>query len=398
MDSFTLYVTIALASFVMAMTMAMLYKASPRERSLLDWAAAGALIMISSVLAIMSYKTSMPYWLAPALGNTAYVLGHGAILAGVGRLLNRRAGWWLVILLAICIYLLQLTPPVRGSIGNRLLLLYPFVIAANLYVAILLLRAPSDELKPAFLPLAGVELFFAAQLSLRWGLVAFDRSLTLTPIGNEWLQTTGSLAVLVFLSAVTMGCALIAFRKQELALRQSALMDSLTQCFNRRALQDMAERQFKQCQRTGKHLTLILFDIDHFKSINDSHGHEVGDAALRHVAGVAASAMRTEDMLFRIGGEEFIVMLVDASPEDALHVAERVRQAVHQQSMHTARDPVSLSVSVGIATQHADDVRWDEIMNRADLAMYQSKHAGRNRVSVYQHHVAADEYGRAMAS
>jgi predicted signal transduction protein with EAL and GGDEF domain len=112
-------------------------------------------------------------------------------------------------------------------------------------------------------------------------------------MGSQFLQTSGSLFVLVFLSVVSMSCSLIVTHQQEHALRRASLTDVLTGWQNRRALHDIARREFHRCRRTASPLFFITFDIDHFKAINDRYGHSVGDAAICHVTTLSQSKPRT---------------------------------------------------------------------------------------------------------
>jgi len=368
----------------MSMAMHMLFRASPRERSLLDWALSGALITAHSVLNLIATRSSMPYWLAPALANTVYVLGHAAMLEGVKKILGKRGHWpvWLII---VCVlYALQLLLSFQNLTGRWILMLMmPFIIGINSTVAIMLFRAPRSELKPAFIPLAGVEVFSALVVLVHLIIALSNKDLKLITYGNQWLYTTGSLLVLIFLSVAMMGCSLIAFRKQELALRQSALLDSLTNCRNRRALHDIAEHEFYRANRSGVGLIVALFDIDHFKSINDTYGHAIGDEALIHVSKVVVAGLRKNDLLFRVGGEEFVVLISDSNLMAAQEIADRLRRSVEQTPLQTASSTIPITVSVGVAEQARTDSRWDEIMARADVAMYRAKKDGRNRVRVF---------------
>ncbi|WP_394780044.1 GGDEF domain-containing protein [Undibacterium sp.] len=382
MDSFTLLIASALASVIMAATMYMMYRASPRDTYLLDWSLAGAFNVASGCCGLLASTHSVPYLVTPAIGNAFYVAGHYAILAGLQRHFGQRSRPVLILLLLAAVVALHFLPFARESVANRLLLLYPIVIFFNLCTIRLLWKAPEGEAKPAYLPLMLVELLFVAQLLLRAAVVAFGNRASLTFVGSQFLQTSGSLATFVFLSVATMSCALIVIRGQELALRRLALTDSLTGWLNRRALQDMAGREFQRSTRTRSPLAFIIFDIDHFKSINDRFGHAVGDAAIRHVTEVAACALRGYDGRFRIGGEEFAALVTGMQMNEAKHVAERVREQIASVPLLADGKPVSITVSVGLASREPEDASWEDSLRRADDALYHSKQNGRNRVSI----------------
>jgi diguanylate cyclase (GGDEF)-like protein len=189
--------------------------------------------------------------------------------------------------------------------------------------------------------------------------------------------------MLVFLSAATMGCSLIVTHQQELALRRASLTDVLTGWLNRRALHDIARREFQRSQRTGTPLFFITFDIDHFKTINDRYGHSVGDAAICHVTTLSARALRGYDALFRIGGEEFAVLVNGGSLDDVQRIAQRLRELVADTPLLVHGLAMPVTVSVGLAAARAGDMQWEDVLRHADEAMYHAKQHGRNRVSVH---------------
>jgi diguanylate cyclase (GGDEF)-like protein len=201
------------------------------------------------------------------------------------------------------------------------------------------------------------------------------------------------LFVLVFLSVATMSCALIVTHHQELALRRASLTDVLTGWLNRRALHDIARREFRRCQRTGTPLFFIAFDIDHFKAVNDRYGHSVGDAAIRHVTMLSARALRGYDAMFRIGGEEFAVLVSGGALADVTGIAQRLCALVADTPLAlkgmAPGQPIQMTVSVGLAEAQATDHQWEDVLRRADEAMYHAKQHGRNRVGVYGIDVAA---------
>jgi diguanylate cyclase (GGDEF)-like protein len=185
-------------------------------------------------------------------------------------------------------------------------------------------------------------------------------------------------------------CALIVTHQQTLALRRASLTDVLTGWLNRRALHDIAMREFRRSRRTRAAMYFITFDIDHFKSINDRFGHGVGDAAICHVTALAARVLRGYDALFRIGGEEFAVLVSGEDPACACRIAERVREVVGAAPLTVGGTVVTMTVSVGVAALEERDQKWEDILHRADEALYHAKQHGRNRVSVHGRDLAQD--------
>ncbi len=160
-------------------------------------------------------------------------------------------------------------------------------------------------------------------------------------------------------------------------LYRLATSDDLTGLSSRRHFMETAERDLRLARRSGKQIAAILLDLDHFKEINDAHGHAVGDAVLRRFGEISAGLLRQSDLIGRTGGEEFAILLPDTDLEGAMTVAEKLRRAVAE-DRGGSLPPVT--VSVGVAALRADDHSIDDLLRRADKALYQAKSAGRNRV------------------
>jgi diguanylate cyclase (GGDEF)-like protein len=165
------------------------------------------------------------------------------------------------------------------------------------------------------------------------------------------------------------------------AALQTALRDPLTATGNRVALQQTLKREVDIAKRTLQPLSVLMVDIDHFKRINDSHGHIVGDQALIAVANALKDSLRNVDMVFRYGGEEFVVLLSNTSREAASMVGERLRMAVLGVQYLVENRAIEMSVSLGCATLLPGE-SMDSLLRRADSALYVSKREGRNRLSM----------------
>jgi diguanylate cyclase (GGDEF)-like protein len=171
-------------------------------------------------------------------------------------------------------------------------------------------------------------------------------------------------------------------RKQlEWKLEQEARTDVLTGCANRRAFLHQATQEFARVRRYGGELSVLMLDLDHFKSVNDRYGHRAGDASLRRLVEVCAATLRKEDLVGRLGGEEFAVLLPETGLETATEAAERLRAAVAAAAV-TLDDgiPFHFTTSVGVAAMGYEDVDTEAVLSRADRALYEAKNAGRNRV------------------
>lgn len=165
-------------------------------------------------------------------------------------------------------------------------------------------------------------------------------------------------------------------------LERLATTDQLTDLWNRRHLLETANQELGRFQRYGHRFSTVIFDIDHFKSLNDTHGHAVGDMALRECARTLSNTVRREDTLARIGGEEFCVLLPDTGIGGAQQTAEKMRRRVENIEILHDNEPIRFTISIGVAEVHDDDASFDDLLARADQALYRAKENGRNRVEL----------------
>ncbi len=167
-------------------------------------------------------------------------------------------------------------------------------------------------------------------------------------------------------------------------LQDMASHDPLTQVLNARAYYAACEQQILQSQRSQQPFSVLFVDLDHFKTINDTHGHAAGDEVLRVVARTLGEHLRRSDLLGRIGGEEFSILLPDTALPGALQVAENLRQAVQQCQPDIGGQSLAITASIGVASRSPGAQSMHALQQRADQAMYEAKKAGRNRVSTLE--------------
>ena len=166
-------------------------------------------------------------------------------------------------------------------------------------------------------------------------------------------------------------------------LSEDSNRDGLTGIYNRRYLEQHLLTEFDRSKRYGGHFSFMLFDLDHFKKINDTHGHLAGDAVLCAVSQRIHSLLRTVDVLGRYGGEEFGVILPSTNLEGAIAVAEKLRQIVAQTPVMYKETAIPITVSIGVTEFKADTPNYEHLIHCADLALYFGKGNGRNRVTRY---------------
>jgi len=156
-------------------------------------------------------------------------------------------------------------------------------------------------------------------------------------------------------------------------------IDGLTQIFNKRYFMEMLEREISRSHRYRRALCLIIFDIDHFKNINDTYGHLAGDAVLRHLAGVVKNNVRREDMLARYGGEEFAIILPEVELSGARIIADKIRKLVEGTRFRFEETDIPVTISLGIAACGENLKEPSEFIKAADEKLYEAKQTGRNR-------------------
>jgi diguanylate cyclase (GGDEF)-like protein/PAS domain S-box-containing protein len=167
----------------------------------------------------------------------------------------------------------------------------------------------------------------------------------------------------------------------ELELTRQAHIDYLTEVCNRRHFMERAEQELRRASRYNNKLAILMLDIDHFKLINDRYGHKVGDAALQVLTKLCQSTLRDIDILGRLGGEEFAVLLPETERSAAIEVAERLRAEIAKSNMPLEGGlPIQITVSIGVSSMMSPDDNIDVLLNRADKALYQAKNSGRDRV------------------
>lgn len=176
---------------------------------------------------------------------------------------------------------------------------------------------------------------------------------------------------------------LVSLEEEKCELFELATIDPLTKALNRRAFFRFADRELRRSKRDYSSLATLMLDIDHFKSVNDDHGHAMGDRVLTKLVAACSNVLRQEDLVGRLGGEEFGIVLVDTDAAGAVAVAERIRHALKQFTLPGDTGPFSVTVSIGVSKLEHSDGCITEALDRADNALYAAKHNGRDRVEMF---------------
>ncbi|HET7545935.1 MAG TPA: diguanylate cyclase [Polyangiaceae bacterium] len=214
-------------------------------------------------------------------------------------------------------------------------------------------------------------------------LLVHDRALGTLVLGSQRRAAFGdsvrpTLEVLASHVAVSLSNARMLKRLEEMAT-----MDGMTGLFNKRALQDVAVQKLKSAQRFNKPLSMLVCDIDHFKRVNDTYGHDVGDLVIKGFADVLKRVKRDTDAVGRFGGEEFVIVCEETDERGALLLGERIRSELEATSFHTELGPIKVTCSVGAALFPIAGQSFEALFKSTDEALYASKRGGRNRVTLW---------------
>lgn len=359
--------------------------AQPRLRSrpeLWRWAQGSWMLLLG--FAALAARPQIPLWLSVLVGNGAVAWGVALYADALHRLLRGQpAPRWVGHARWLC--LLLLLPMVGWPLAQRtaafslllLVLLWPSlqVLYAHGWQAERSLRTVTVTMSLAALALL-------VRAAHAWNVREDYLDLTQPSLGQSLTVGTAYLSLLgagfAFVLAV---CERVSDQLEDLATH-----DALTGCLNRGALDTLMLHELNRARREGRPLAFVLLDIDHFKHINDQHGHRSGDEVLRRFVQTVQQRLRASDALGRMGGEEFGLLLPGTDAAGARVLVEAVRQAVEQASWHAegATAPLRITVSAGVAVAAPDqEATADRLYGRADQSLYEAKRGGRNRVEVY---------------
>jgi diguanylate cyclase (GGDEF)-like protein len=344
----------------------------PSIKGLGEWSAAAAIIFVSTLL--FGTRGVVPDFFSVVVANLVLLTGLSLLYFGSQRFLGMSPSirLWGGLIVAAAPVLVWYTH-VEPHYGIRLLVMTLLMTLLSFSHARLIMRHGTRGFA-TFLTVAALLIQMVVQ-ALRFGS-AFSTladSILLDPSPTQTAYiTTYAFCMLM----ITIGVVLMATDRLRAELEHLATHDSLTGALNRRALIEAGTLELARCRRNHQVMALLVMDLDHFKAINDTHGHQTGDRVLVDFAGRVTHLLRQVDRFGRFGGEEFVVLLPETSLAEARLVAERIRAEVEAGN----KELPACTVSIGVAVSGPDDLEVDGIVARADAAMYRAKEGGRNRV------------------
>ncbi len=395
LDSYTLLV--ASCAGLVCLGCALLYFWYRDRRS--TWLVWWSLPFITGGLSALFY--ARPNWQTDFLsigpGNALRILGLAMLWQGA-RVFERRKPAWLILALIPAAWLgLCLIPPFYQTMAARVMGVSVFNFTLCALAAWELWRGRLEKL-PSRLPAILVFSSFSGFMLLRLvGANVLPFPMGAAPHDPTWM---GIFNLTLFAHAFFFGLLCLALTKERLEQEQRnmTLVDPLTGLMNRRAFMAQVERHASRRGLGQEHTAVLVLDLDRFKSINDEHGHDIGDRVLASFADVAAAAVRPTDMLYRLGGEEFCVVLPHTGVHTALRVAEGIRKAFAAHAyVDTAGTAIAGTVSIGIATADQAGFDLEVLLAAADAALYEAKSRGRNRTVVADPHLLGGRAGKIAA-
>ncbi|MBL3823973.1 MULTISPECIES: GGDEF domain-containing protein [unclassified Marinobacter] len=376
----TLLVTSVMINLLIGGMLWAIYHLRHREGCFLLWALACLTFVIGTALAVANELADAPgifVFIAHLVlgGSPLLVLAGIQALMGLPIVGTRRSSR--IIYGASLLYLFGLAV---GTGWDPLVARFLTALFSALVFSLAIYRLGSIERRPR-LPLRILQTLFGVHGTLMMAQVLV---IAVSVSGSTQLDLQGLLKLilvnhLLLVSATAMALPLLAFTRAEQALVALAERDGLTQLFNRRAFYREGNLAFEKAREEGKLITVLMIDLDHFKQINDRWGHATGDEVLRIVANLMKAELRDDDIIGRVGGEEFAAVLRNNSREAIEAVTERLLQRISEAGREVDGIPVHLSASIGGASLTQEHGNFQDIMVSADKALYRAKRNGRNR-------------------
>jgi diguanylate cyclase (GGDEF)-like protein len=377
LDMRTLFISAAVAALLMGVIVLAFRGRAGANAPLRSWG--WSLLALMTGFTILGLHESMNRVLANVVGNTLLATAGVLLLHTAKRmrdLAEPRLPWLLVPLVAV---VSLVWTAVWDEFRVRSALTTGLIAGLVLWAAYIVGRNPPLDARRAHRIAAVTIGTYAAIMAIRSVLTLSgeQRADILQPTAFDVFTL---LAFQAFAVSATLGLMWIEIQRLEGELKRLATHDSLTGLLTRGAFLDQFERDASRSRRSGEPFALALLDLDHFKQLNDGHGHPFGDEILRRTAHELRSGTRTHDVLGRYGGEEFALLMPGLGKEAGVRAAERVRGHVEALELKHDHGRLHLTISGGVAAFPQDGADWESLLTAADEALYEAKASGRNRV------------------
>lgn len=317
-------------------------------------------------------------------GGVSYALlglGLGLVLRGVRKFCDLSLTWpWLAGITVLCFLIPGYFATVQPNQTARLVATGLLMGSLNLACAITLVRGLRGSVRAMmWIAVSGfTALGLALVLRSVYQLAAQARGAD--TVSDETLMSATILVVSLAQVTIAFGLIMLVAHRYAEKLNRLTLLDPLTGTLNRLGMERMGQRVLIRARQGMRSVAVVVVDADHFKAINDQHGHPVGDKVLVHLANLLIAQVRPGDLVVRYGGEEFLLMLDGTGPESAFRIADRLRELVNQAQVASPAGTIRYQVSMGVTSTDKSGYTLNQLVLDADAALYRAKQEGRNRV------------------
>lgn len=330
----------------------------------------------------IGYRQMVPDFFSIVIANTLIPASFTLAYQGITRLINIRRKYNFVTILPLVINLIGFIylTYIHENLAARIVLVNASIIFISAFCVLAFLESIKPEIRTSIFMLLLGFLINAAYSLFRiiWTLSEQTEG---SFMSAGMVHGLAFIIMDIYILGTAFGYIWLASRFLEIDLRAQARIDPLTKALNRRALEAEVEKERARFSRGGKAFSLIIFDLDYFKRLNDTYGHQAGDIVLVAVSNYVKSMLREQDVFARIGGEEFLIVLTATGKPAAMEVAERLRLGVEALEISSdSSEKLKITASFGVGTYHQDGESWQELVRNTDQALYQAKQGGRNRV------------------
>ncbi len=381
LDQATLYTVVTVVGLLMAFWVCFMAWGKPLAHALWAWALALLAYTASHVFfGLQAYLPELVFLLG---GSSCYAIALVLMLQAVRRFQGapQFGPWYLAPLAVVPLLYIALAQHSAARVAISSLV---YAGQIGLIMAALLDSRQPHHGRGRYILVGAFGVMFL-MLVLRAGAASLGLINTQTLTSASQSLGPVFLISLCAVLSITLGFVYMTMERAEQRNFELAMKDMLTGLANRRAIGDQLQSTVARAQRQGQYLSVLMLDIDHFKRVNDNYGHQAGDVVLRSVALALQSRLRAQDQIGRFGGEEFLAILPDTSPEGALVLAEALRAAVEATPTQWGAHSISTTISIGVrggAITGSDTA--DGLVAAADAALYRAKQGGRNRVELSQ--------------
>jgi len=382
-DIFTLIAVLALTHLLSTTSLAVVWYVNKSMPGVREWTIGRLLGTIAMIVVAM--RVHIPLEWSVIVGTGLLMIGYYVLLIGFRDFMGRKPYSHTPFILLFIVFVLLMAYfvipennlPARAILATAYTLLYSLLVVRSVWPRKNEGVRISCKLMAGLFALHGV--FYLVILILTFADLSGSNFME-SSLGTQSILIEGiAFSVLTGMTYITMTTEHL---QQD--LKRQAMIDPLTGTYNRRAFYSLAEHAFARQRRGEDELSLICLDLDHFKKVNDSWGHSIGDQVLKAVVDVISDCKREQDVLARFGGEEFIILMPSTPQKEAVLLAERIRHSIAQAPINTGTQALSLTVSLGVASiDKKTTPRIDTLIANADEALYLAKQGGRNGVVVY---------------